>query len=94
MAWPARSQQSTPPAGWRAVLVTTPGLLGLAWTARAAWRKPEVAPAGEVVTEASLAPTWRPLIGNPVVRRTWAAWPASSRRRDLAAIAALDVTMR
>lgn len=35
--------------------------------------------------------TWRPLIGNPIVRRTWAAWPASSRRRDLAAlVAALD----
>jgi hypothetical protein len=29
-------------------------LLSLIWTARAARRKPEVAPAGEVVTEASL----------------------------------------
>jgi DNA-binding transcriptional LysR family regulator len=39
--------------------------------------------------------TWHPLIGNPIVRRTWAVWPAKSRRRDLAAlIAALDVTMR
>lgn len=39
--------------------------------------------------------TWQPLIGNPIVRRTWAVWPASSRRRDLAAlIAALDLTMR
>jgi molybdate transport repressor ModE-like protein len=39
--------------------------------------------------------TWRPLIGDPIVRRTWAAWPASSRRRDLAAlVAALDLTMR
>lgn len=37
--------------------------------------------------------TWRPLIGDPIVRRTWAVWPASSRRRDLAAlVAALDVT--
>ena len=37
--------------------------------------------------------TWRPLIGNPLVRRTWAVWPASSRRRDLAAlVAALDAT--
>jgi hypothetical protein len=37
--------------------------------------------------------TWRPLIGNPLVRRTWAVWAASSRRRDLAAlVAALDVT--
>jgi molybdate transport repressor ModE-like protein len=39
--------------------------------------------------------TWRPLIGNPIVRRTWAAWLASSRRRDLAAlVAALDLTTR
>jgi DNA-binding transcriptional LysR family regulator len=39
--------------------------------------------------------TWHPLTGNPVVRRTWAVWPASARRRDLAAlIAALDLTMR
>jgi molybdate transport repressor ModE-like protein len=37
--------------------------------------------------------TWRPLIGNPLVRRTWAVGPASSRRRDVAAlVAALDVT--
>ncbi len=41
--------------------------------------------------------TWRPLTGNPIVRRTWAVWEASSRRRDLAAliaalIAALDAT--
>lgn len=27
--------------------------------------------------------TWCPLVGNPVVRRTWAVWPANSRRRDL-----------
>jgi len=39
--------------------------------------------------------TWQPLTGSPIVRRTWAVWPASSRRRDLAAlIAALDPTMR
>jgi len=39
--------------------------------------------------------TWLPLIGNPIVRRTWAAWPASSRRRDLAVlVAALDLTTR
>jgi DNA-binding transcriptional LysR family regulator len=38
---------------------------------------------------------WYPLAGNPLVRRTWAAWHASSRRRDLAAlVAALDVTAR
>jgi DNA-binding transcriptional LysR family regulator len=41
------------------------------------------------------AVTWRPLIGNPIVRRTWAAWPASSTRRDLAVlVAALDLTTR
>ncbi len=34
---------------------------------------------------------WRPLAGNPLVRRTWATWPADSRRRDLGfLIAALD----
>lgn len=39
--------------------------------------------------------TWCPLAGNPIVRRTWAVWPAGSRRRDLAAlIAALDVAHR
>jgi len=39
--------------------------------------------------------TWSPLIGNPLVRRTWAVWPATSTRRDLAAlVAALDVTAR
>jgi hypothetical protein len=39
--------------------------------------------------------TWQPLTGNPIVRRTWAVWPASTRRRDLAAlVAALDLTLR
>ncbi len=39
--------------------------------------------------------TWRPLTGSPLVRRTWAAWPASSRRKDLAVlVAALDLTAR
>jgi molybdate transport repressor ModE-like protein len=39
--------------------------------------------------------TWQPLIGNPIVRRTWAVWPASARRRDLAIlIAALDLSAR
>ncbi|MER7441949.1 LysR family transcriptional regulator [Micromonospora avicenniae] len=34
---------------------------------------------------------WAPLVGHPLVRRTWAAWPASSRRRDLGhLIAALE----
>ncbi|GIE81749.1 hypothetical protein Aph02nite_76990 [Actinoplanes philippinensis] len=34
---------------------------------------------------------WRPLTGSPLVRRTWAVWPADSRRRDLATlIAQLD----
>ena len=34
---------------------------------------------------------WVPLAGNPIVRRTWAVWPATSHRRDLAAfVAALE----
>jgi DNA-binding transcriptional LysR family regulator len=34
---------------------------------------------------------WVPLVDHPIVRRTWAAWPAGSRRRDVAQfIAALD----
>ena len=28
--------------------------------------------------------SWYPLIGSPLVRRTWAAWPADSRRLDIA----------
>lgn len=28
--------------------------------------------------------SWYPLIGHPLVRRTWAAWPANSRRLDIA----------
>jgi DNA-binding transcriptional LysR family regulator len=36
---------------------------------------------------------WHPLVGDPIVRRTWAVWHADSRRRDLAVlVAALDVT--
>jgi DNA-binding transcriptional LysR family regulator len=27
--------------------------------------------------------TWLPLVGNPVVRRTWVVWVAESRRRDV-----------
>jgi DNA-binding transcriptional LysR family regulator len=35
---------------------------------------------------------WHPLIGSPIVRRTWAVWNADSRRRDLAAlVAAIDI---
>ncbi|GAA3809847.1 LysR family transcriptional regulator [Streptomyces chiangmaiensis] len=26
---------------------------------------------------------WSPLVGHPIVRRTWAVWPAASRRQDL-----------
>jgi molybdate transport repressor ModE-like protein len=38
---------------------------------------------------------WQPLTGHPIVRRTWAVWPASARRRDLAMlIAALDLSTR
>ena len=34
---------------------------------------------------------WRPLAGTPIVRRTWAVWPANSRRRDVAEfVAALE----
>jgi DNA-binding transcriptional LysR family regulator len=34
---------------------------------------------------------WMPLVDHPIVHRTWAAWPAGSRRRDVAQlIAALD----
>ena len=38
---------------------------------------------------------WQPLTGDPIVRRTWAVWPSSARRRDLAMlIAALDLGAR
>jgi DNA-binding transcriptional LysR family regulator len=30
-----------------------------------------------------VAVAWAPLVGNPLVRRTWAVWLASSRRRDV-----------
>jgi DNA-binding transcriptional LysR family regulator len=34
---------------------------------------------------------WHPLIGDPIIRRTWAVWHADARRRDLATlVAALD----
>ena len=34
---------------------------------------------------------WQPLAGHPLVRRTWAVWPADSRRRDVGLlIAAFD----
>jgi DNA-binding transcriptional LysR family regulator len=26
---------------------------------------------------------WAPLVGHPLIRRTWVAWPAASQRRDL-----------
>jgi DNA-binding transcriptional LysR family regulator len=31
---------------------------------------------------------WLPLVGHPVVRRTWAVWPATSRRRDVGLVVA------
>lgn len=35
--------------------------------------------------------SWFPLVGDPIVRRTWAVWRADSHRRDLAhLVAALD----
>jgi DNA-binding transcriptional LysR family regulator len=27
--------------------------------------------------------TWSPVVGHPIVRRTWVVWPANSRRRDI-----------
>jgi DNA-binding transcriptional LysR family regulator len=27
--------------------------------------------------------TWSPIVGHPLVRRTWVVWPANSRRRDI-----------
>lgn len=32
--------------------------------------------------------TWSPLVGHPLIRRTWAVWPASSRRRDVGLLVA------
>lgn len=32
--------------------------------------------------------TWSPLVGKPVMRRTWVVWPAESRRRDVARLIA------
>lgn len=32
--------------------------------------------------------TWSPLVGKPVVRRTWVVWPTESRRRDVARLIA------
>ena len=31
---------------------------------------------------------WVPLVGDPIVRRTWAVWPANSRRRDVGRLVA------
>lgn len=39
--------------------------------------------------------TWNRLLGDPLIRRTWAAWHTQSRRRDLASlIADLDLSNR
>lgn len=39
--------------------------------------------------------TWCPLTGSPIVRRTWAAWPAACQRRDIGHfVAAFDVPER
>jgi DNA-binding transcriptional LysR family regulator len=38
---------------------------------------------------------WRPVVGSPIVRRTWAVWAAASHRRDVGHfIAAFDVPER
>nr|WP_246402421.1 LysR family transcriptional regulator [Jiangella mangrovi] len=34
------------------------------------------------------AVTWRPLAGHPLVRRTWAVWPAGSHRHDVGVLVA------
>ena len=34
--------------------------------------------------------SWYPLTGHPLVRRTWAVWPADSRRRDVALVSSLE----
>jgi hypothetical protein len=31
---------------------------------------------------------WLPLVGDPLIRRTWAVWMANSRRRDIARLVA------
>lgn len=38
--------------------------------------------------------TWTPLVGHPLVRRTWAVWRASSHRRDLGHLVAALPTPR
>jgi DNA-binding transcriptional LysR family regulator len=39
--------------------------------------------------------TWHRLVGNPIVRRTWAVWHAEARQRDLAAlVAALELVQQ
>jgi DNA-binding transcriptional LysR family regulator len=38
---------------------------------------------------------WQPLVGNPLVRRTWVIWPADARGRELASLVdALDLAAR
>jgi DNA-binding transcriptional LysR family regulator len=38
---------------------------------------------------------WAPLAGHPLIRRTWAVWPADSRRRDVARfVASLETRPR
>ena len=55
-------------------------------------------PAGYLPGDGGALPggvTWSPLVGDPLVRRTWAVWAATATRRDLAAlVAALDLTAR
>jgi hypothetical protein len=36
--------------------------------------------------------SWAPLVGHPLIRRTWVVWPADSRRRDVGhLVAAFEV---
>jgi DNA-binding transcriptional LysR family regulator len=108
MAW-AKFARSDAPAWHDQVLATlrTHGVSG-AGTASQEDKRPvppevKLAAAGTGRAFAFAAPgwarplpeglVWHPLTGNPIVRRTWAAWPADSRRREVATlIAALDVS--
>ena len=36
--------------------------------------------------------SWAPLVGHPLIRRTWLVWPADSHRRDVGhLVAAFEV---
>src|SRR5262249_61147436 len=37
---------------------------------------------------------WYPFVDHPIVRRTWAVWPAESRRRDIGSLFSLFAPRR